>query len=60
MIKDYLFRGMIGGLVGGLTGFGYHAYVVNTATICTSCDKSSTPVIVGTLAGVLLACMGRK
>ncbi|MBL8060675.1 MAG: hypothetical protein JNK63_08190 [Chthonomonas sp.] len=59
-MKDYLFRGMIGGLVGGLLGFGYHTYVVNSATVCYSCDKSSTPIIVGTLIGMAIACFGRK
>jgi len=51
---------MIGGLVGGLLGFGYHTYVVNSATVCYSCDKSSTPIIVGTLIGMAIACFGRK
>lgn len=60
MLKEYLFRGLVGGLFGGLTGFGYHSYVVNNSSVCISCDKTPTPIIAGTIAGVILACFGRR
>lgn len=53
-------RSILGLIGGGAAGYGYHAFLVRSATYCTNCDQSLTPVAIGAAVGLALMALSKN